>query len=440
MTATRSSRRRFLKGGAAAAAAGWAVALPDTAVPGAPAGVAGAAGPENSVIDNNSMEAVLYGRRSRFVTTVRDLEGGGQHDGGVMHADPHRPSAGTPLAETFGVITPTSLHYATQHNYGIPDINPAQHRFMISGLVDRPKVFTMDELKRYPAVSRIYFIECIGNKHGPSDRRVSQSHGRIACNEWTGVPLSVLLQEAGVQKGGEWVIAEAVGGGMFDKSVPMIKAMDDVLVAYAQNGEPVRPDHGFPLRLVVPGFEGIYQVKWLRSVKVVDRPALTFQENSRFTGVEKKQREFMYEMWPKSVITFPSGEHRLTEQGNWTIRGLAWSGAGAIARVEVSTDGGKTWNDAKLREPRLPRAFTCFDYVWKWTGQEAELWSRCTDEVGQIQPTVEEFAKFWSLTVPQVYSSPGSRWGGANYIMSWKVGADGSVSNGLVGVSGPREG
>jgi sulfane dehydrogenase subunit SoxC len=271
-----TDRRRFLRRGAAIAG-GLAVA-PEIGLP-QPDGSAALAqtGGSPSTDDMNSMDAVLYGRRSRFANVVRRIEGSSSPDGSPPRPSPYRPSARTPVGELTGIITPSSLHFTTQHLYGIPDIDPASHRLMIHGMVDRPLVFTMDELKRLPFVSRVYFIECIGNRPNPQGRSASDTHGRMGCSEWTGVPLSVLLNEVGVKNGAKWIVGEGADGGKHGKSVPLPKALDDVLVAYAQNGEATRPDHGFPLRLVVPGMEGIYQVKWLRRIKVVDQPYLTYR-------------------------------------------------------------------------------------------------------------------------------------------------------------------
>ena len=426
MSAKKSGRRRFLQNG---------VALAGLAV--TPAGLAvvprSASGQTrgSAVPDMNSMEYVLHGQRSRFVNTVRVLEGANHHEVRGPRPDPYRPGAGTPIRDLVGIITPSSLHFATQHHYGIPDINPSEHQLVVHGMVDRPLVFTMDELKRFPATSGIYFLECIGNKHRPTDKTVNDTHGRVACSEWAGVPLSLLLKEAGIKNGAKWIIAEGADGGKHTKSVPIAKVMDDVLVAYGQNGEPVRPDQGFPLRLLVPGFEGIYQVKWLKTIKVVDRPYLSFQEKSRFLAPDRRASHFMYELGPKSVITFPSGEDRLPDRGNYTITGLAWSGGGAIRRVEVSADGGRSWKDAELQEPVLKRAFTRFHLTWRWNGEEAVLQSRCTDELDQLQPSAGEFAEFWGHTVADIHRTVGSRFGHVNFIQPWKVVTDGTVHNAL---------
>jgi sulfane dehydrogenase subunit SoxC len=381
--------------------------------------------------DVNSMDAVLYGRRSRFVNSVRRIEGSSSPDGSPPRPSPFRPSARTPVGDLTGTITPSSLHFTTQHLYGIPDIDPASHRLMIHGLVDRPLVFTMDELKRLPFVSRVYFIECIGNRPNPQGRSAADTHGRMGCSEWTGVPLSVLLNEVGVKNGAKWIVAEGADGGKHGKSVPLPKALDDVLVAYGQNGEPTRPDHGFPLRLVVPGMEGIYQVKWLRRIKVVDEPYLTYQESSRFLHDDPRTQPNSYEFGPKSVITYPSGTQRLGGRGAYVISGLAWSGGGAIRRVEVSTDGGKTYQEAEIAGHALPRAFTRFQMPWRWDGSEAIIQSRAIDENNSRQPSEEEFLKYWGMTRQELYRASNTRLGHCNWIQAWKVNTSGDVTNGL---------
>ena len=265
-----TDRRRFLsKGGALV---GVALASSGSAVVGSPAAEAALAQGDGSLNDLNSTEAVLDGRRSRFANVLRKLEGSGAApEGSPARPSPYRPSSKTPLGELTGIITPSSLHYTTQHNYGIPDIDPTEHKLMVHGMVDRPLVFSMDDLKRLPFVTKIYFIECVANRPNPQGRSVADTHGRAGCSEWTGVPLSVLFNEVGLKTGARWIVAEGAEGGKHSKSVPIAKALDDVMVAYGQNGEAVRPDHGFPLRLVVPGMEGIWQVKWLRRIKVVDQ-------------------------------------------------------------------------------------------------------------------------------------------------------------------------
>ena len=424
-------RRRFLQ--KSAALAGLAVA-PASAVLGSPAAAPNAlplVQGDGTVDDVNSTEAVLYGRRSPYANTLRRLEGSMNPDSATPRPNPTRQGAKTPLGELTGIITPSSLHYTTQHFYGIPTIDPASHRLMIHGLVERPLIFSVDELKRLPFVSRIYFIECIGNRPNPQGRTVADTHGRAACSEWTGVPLSVLLNETGVKAGAKWILAEGGDGGKHGKSVPLPKALDDCIVAYAQNGEAVRPDQGFPLRLVVPGMEGIYQVKWLRRIKVVDQPYLTFQESSRFLHEDPKTQLDSYEFGPKSVITYPSGSQRLNGRGTYNISGLAWSGAGVVRKVEVSTDGGKTYKDAQIAGQVFPKAFTRFYYPWNWDGEEAVIQSRCLDEKDQMQPSEEEFAKYWGWTRQQMYQASNTTMGHCNWIQAWKINRSGDVTNGL---------
>ena len=424
---TTTGRRRFLQKGAALA--GLAVA-PATAVLSSPP-VEGAVETDATLDDINSTEAVLYGRRSPYANVVRRLEGSVSPENSPPRPNPSRMGAKTPLGELTGIITPSSLHYTTQHFYGIPTIDPASHRLLIHGLVERPLSFSVDELKRLPFVSRVYFIECIGNRPNPQGRTAADTHGRAACSEWTGVPLSVLLNETGLKNTAKWLVAEGAEAGKHGKSVPIPKALDDVLVAFAQNGEAVRPDQGFPLRLVVPGFEGIYQVKWLRRIKVVDQPYLTFQESSRFLHGDPKTQLDSYEFGPKSVITQPSGTHRLPGRGSYVISGLAWSGAGVVRKVDVSTDGGKTYVAAKLADTPLSKAFTRFYLPWTWDGEEAVLQSRCIDEKDQVQPSEEEFAKYWGFTRQQLYRASNTTVGHCNWIQAWKVNRNGDVTNGL---------
>ena len=428
MTRTNPSRRRFLQKSAAVAGL---VASPRALEVAGGSAEAAAQVSSASVVDNNALESVLYGRRSRFVTTTREVEGRSHSHTPRIRPNPQRPSARTPLAELVGTITPTSLHFTTQHYYGIPDINPAEHTLTVEGMVERPLVFTMDELRRLPFVSRVHFLECVGNRPNPNAATVTGTHGRMGCSEWTGVPLSVLLQEVGIRNGASWVIAEAADGGRHTKSVPLAKGLDDVIVAYGQNGEPVRPDHGYPLRLVVPGFEGIYNVKWLKRIKVVDQPYLSFQEHSRFLTPDPKTQRDSYDFGPSSVITHPSGGQRIESHGTQVIGGLAWSGSGKVSRVEVSTDGGATYQEAELVGPVQSKAHTRFALPWRWDGEEAVLQSRCLDERGQLQPSEAEYAEYWGLTRGQLYGTIQSQLGHCNWMQPWKVAADGKVINGL---------
>jgi sulfane dehydrogenase subunit SoxC len=307
----------------------------------------------------------------------------------------------------------------------VPDIDPRKHRLLIHGLVERPVILTMDEIKRLPSVSRIYFIECGANTltewDTPTEKGVQGTHGRTSCSEWTGVSLSLLLREAGVQKGATWIVAEGADSAGNERSIPMAKAMDDLLVAYGQNGEALRPENGYPLRLVVPGWEGNVSVKWLRRLKVADKPYMTRMETVPFADLmpDGTARQFTFVMEAKSVITFPSGGQRLPGPGFYEITGLAWSGRGSVRKVEVSTDGGRTWRDARLQEPVLRLAHVRFRLPWRWDGREAILQSRCTDETGSVQPSLAELVRVRGLNSRHHL----------NAIQTWKVAADGSVHN-----------
>ena len=287
---------------------------------------------------------------------------------------------------------------------------------MIHGLVDRELVFTMEELRRFPSVTRLHFIECAGNRSRSSHTTVQETHGMTSCAEWTGVLLSTLLEEAGVQDGGEWIVAEGVEEVKGASTLPMNKAMDDCILCYGMNGEAVRPQQGYPLRLLVPGFEGIFNVKWLRRIKVVDQYYMTYNDYGHLTQ-DPATAALGYQIGPKSVITFPSGGQQLPEPGFYEISGLAWSGGGKVARVEVSTDGGRTWRDADIRGEPQPMAHTRFSMNWTWDGGECELQSRCTDELGQVQPSRAQVAAFWNQPPDQPIRVKGQD----NSIQPWRI-------------------
>jgi sulfane dehydrogenase subunit SoxC len=395
-------RRRFLKHGLAAGAA-LATAARAAAAATDPSKVLG--GPKRP-----------YGERARFERAARQF-------GGAPLPDEWGPSF-TPLGESVGIITPSSLHYEV-HRGGVPDIDPAEHRLLIHGLVDRPVILTVEEIKRLPSVSRIYFLECAGNTlmewGAPTAPTVQITHGMTSCSEWTGVPLSVLLREVGVQRAGAWVLAEGGDATGNERSLPIAKAMDDILVAYGQNGEAIRPENGYPLRLIVPGWEANVSVKWLRRLTVTDRAYMTRIESVDHTMLmpDGKARRFGFVMEAKSVITFPSGGQRLPGPGFYEVTGLAWTGRGSVRHVEVSTDAGKTWRRATLQEPVLRFAHTRFRFPWRWNGREAVLQSRCTDETGYVQPTLTALVKVRGVN---------SKFHN-NAIQGWKVMADGSVHN-----------
>jgi sulfane dehydrogenase subunit SoxC len=354
-----------------------------------------------------------YGERSPFETASRTLS---------TRTYLEEASSRTPLGDLQGMITPSSLHFE-RHHAGVPKIDPAQHELLIHGLVDRPMVFRVDELKRLPSISRIYFLECSGNS-GTGWRPVPQptaqaAHGLTSCSNWTGVPLSVLFKEVGVKAEGKWFVAEGADACKMVRSVPIEKAWDDALIAYAQNGEALRPEQGYPIRLLLPGWEGNSSVKWVRQIKVVDEPVMSRDETSKYTDLmpDGRARQFTFLMEAKSLITRPSAGQKLPGPGFYEITGIAWSGSGAITRVEISSDGGTTWTDATLQLPVLPKAHTRFTLPWTWNGRETVLVARCTDDTGFVQPSRAELVAARGLN--SNYHN--------NATQGWKVNADGTV-------------
>lgn len=313
-----------------------------------------------------------------------------------ISATPGAPGNGiswTPLHELDGAITPNGLHYERHHN-GIPALDPDTHSVTISGMVARPLRFDMAALLRYPRVSRTCFIECGGNSNAGWRTRPVQTpagffHGLVSGSEWTGVPLRLLLEEAGPDTAAGWLVAEAADAFSLTMSLPLEKALDDCLMALFQNGERLRPSQGYPVRLLVPGWEGAINVKWLKNLIISDRPAMARNETARYTELQAdgRARQFTFTMAPKSLITRPSAEMQLPAHGIYELSGLAWSGHGAVARVEVSADGGESWAEAALNEPVLPAALTRFRLPWHFRGQSAVLQSRVTDTSGRVQPT-----------------------------------------------------
>jgi sulfane dehydrogenase subunit SoxC len=356
-----------------------------------------------------------YGERSQY-------EKAGRHVRPVRN--PELTATHTPLQELVGTITPSSLHFE-RHHAGVPDIDPATHHLLIHGMVERPLVLTVDEIRRLPSLTRTLFLECSGNSGGEWGPRTApdaqRAHGLASCSEWTGVPLSLLLEEAGVQPGAAWIIAEGADACHMQRSIPLAKAQNDILLAYGQNGEAIRPEQGYPLRLVIPGFEGNMSVKWLRRLKITDQPYMTKDETSKYSELmpDGKAWQFTWVMDAKSVITFPSGGQQVAGPGSYEISGLAWSGRGAVARVDVSTDGGQTWQPATLQEPVQPMAFTRFRMPWTWDGAETTLLSRCTDETGYVQPSREQLIAERGRN--SIYH--------CNCMTTWRVMADGKVTN-----------
>ena len=346
----------------------------------------------------------------------------------VTNAPPAREVTGssrTPLQFLEGAITPAGLHYVRNHN-GTPDINPDQHTLLIYGMVKQPLTFSVDSLLRYPMRSEIHFMECAGNSGGmnapmPPQATAGDIHGLLSGSEWTGVKLSTLLDEAGLDPKATWILAEGADAAGMSRSCPVWKAMDDAMIAMYQNGEPIRPEQGFPMRLLLPGFEGNTNVKWLRRLRVMETPMYARDETSRYTELmsDGKAREFMLQMEPKSVILKPSFGINMQGPGYYEISGLAWSGLGRVRRVDVSADGGKSWAEAALSGPVLPKALTRFRLPWMWNGGSAVLMSRTTDEKGLVQPMRGQWIAQYAPRQNFHY----------NAIQSWAVAADGKVSN-----------
>ena len=335
-----------------------------------------------------------HSERSQYVKLSRIPEAGP----GMRNVDPNNAiNSKTPLNKLVGTVTPTDLHYERSHA-GVPDLDPAKHRLLIHGKVRKPLVLSVDDLEAMPSVSRVHFIECTGNgwenwKKADPTLTVQNTHGLVSTNEWTGVPLRFLIDLVGKGRGSTWMLAEGGDGAAVDRSIPLTdEIMDEAIVAYGQNGEPLRPAHGFPIRLIMPGFEGNLHIKWLRRLKFGDQPWMTRWETARYTQLlpDGKARQFQLRMETNSVITSPSGMMEIRPGYN-RITGLAWSGHGKIAKVEVSTDAGKTWKAAQLNYPVLPKAQSRFQMDWEWNGTRAAIVSRSTDERGNVQPDRKTF-------------------------------------------------
>lgn len=329
----------------------------------------------------------------------------------------------TPLQDSQGILTPSSLHFERHHN-GVPTIHPVHHRLLVHGMVDQPWTFTLDDLKRFPAVSRLAFIECSGNSaiewRGPTGQTAQQTHGLTSTSEWTGVALKTLLREVGVHPDASWMLAEGSDAAAMTRSLPLASILEEAILCYAQNGEPLRPEQGYPLRLLIPGWEGNTCIKWLRRLKLGRAPFMTREETSQYTDLmpDGTARQFTMVMDAKSVITSPSGGQRI-QPGFLDIRGLAWSGRGRIALVEVSMDGGRSWQQASLQEPILPKCHTRFHLPWRWNGEDVILQSRCLDDTGYRQPDRATLVAVRGVNSVYHY----------NAIQSWHIAADGQVSN-----------
>jgi sulfane dehydrogenase subunit SoxC len=360
-----------------------------------------------------------YGSRSKYEKTARFFNQN-------TKVPLEEASSRTPLHDTYGIITPSSLHFERHHS-GVPEIDPVKHTLTIHGMVERPLEFSVEEIKRLPSASRIHFLECSGNsggewRGGSTESDVQRIHGLTSCSEWTGVPVSTLLRMGGVKSGANWVLAEGADAGKHDRSIPMKKIMDDAMVVYGQNGEPLRPEQGYPLRLLLPGWEGNANVKWLRRLKVMDQPAMSREETSKYTDLmpDGTARQFTFDLEAKSIITRPSGGDTIAAGENYELTGIAWTGRGTIVSVEITTDGGATWRKAELQAPVLRIAHTRFRFQWTWDGKETLIASRCTDDTGYTQPPLPELIKVRGVN-SQYHN---------NGIQVWKIAADGNITNG----------
>jgi len=356
-----------------------------------------------------------YGTRSQFETEVR-----------VKAKNPTDLTSWTftPLAAQIGNLTPSGLHFERHHG-GIPTIDPARHELIVHGMVGTAKKFSVADLKRMPSVTRKHFIECSGNTltewAKPTAKTVQVTHGLLSTSEWTGVLFSTLAREVGLKDAALWVLAEGADAAVMTRSIPIEKLLSDGMIAYGQNGEALRPEQGYPLRLLLPGYEGNTHIKWLRRLQVSDRPFMTREETSKYTDLmpDGRAKLFTLQMGAKSVITFPSADMMLPKPGVYEIKGIAWSGRGRVQSVEVSSDAGKTWRPANIENAAEPMCTVRFSCPWAWDGQAATLQSRCTDETGYVQPTREELVRLRGLNSVYHY----------NAIQSWAVAADGGVSN-----------
>ena len=343
--------------------------------------------------------------------------------------------ARTPHQMLNGTVTPNSLHFTINHS-GIPDIDPDKHKLAIHGMVKQPLVFTLDTLSRYPLVTRMAFVECSGNSapmfsNEPVQATAQALHGLVSNAEWTGVPLSILLDEAGVDRSAKWLVAEGGDSLALHRSVPVKKAYDDALVAIYQNGERLMPGNGYPMRLLLPGYQGNMNVKFLRRIKVVDEPSLGVYEARTYSqtlpGGKAYRFHFLQEV--KSFISQPSFGQSLKGPGYYEISGVAYSGTGRISKVMVSADGGKSWAEAALQGPVHPQAFTRFRMPWRWDGQPVVLQSRATDEAGNTQPLRAEFVALRGETKKPVASPLGFPNQHYNSLTSWGVDSSGGIKH-----------
>lgn len=410
------SRRRFL-GGAALAGAGLVTAGSARAEAGKPDPLITDVQDWNRYL-GEGVDKHPYGVPSRYEKNVvrRDVP--------WLTASPESSVNFTPLHDLDGIITPSGLCFERHHG-GIADIDPANHRLMIHGLVEKPLVFTMEDIKRMPRENRVYFLECAANSgmewRGSQLNGCQFTHGMVHNVMYTGVPLRAILAEAGLKPKAKWLMLEGADSSGMNRSLPLEKALDDVLIAFAMNGEALRPEQGYPLRAVIPGWEGNLWVKWLRRIEVGDMPWMAREETSKYTDLlaDGRSRRFTFFMDAKSVVTNPSPQAPLKQKGRNVLSGLAWSGRGTIKRVDVTLDGGKNWQSARIDGPVLDKSLTRFYVDFDWNGGELLVQSRAVDSTGYLQPTKEELRKIRGAN--SIYHNNG--------IQTWHVKPNGETEN-----------
>jgi sulfane dehydrogenase subunit SoxC len=419
----KKGRRDFIRNAFAAAAAG--IAAPVAMAQGNPVPTEGGDPnilqlPEHSTgLGQGVASDSGYGKPSKFEANVQRRQSPG------LTQTTQASVSFAPLQSLFGIVTPSGLHFE-RHHQGWWDIDPSKHRLMINGMVNAAKVFTLDEIMRLPSVSRFHFIECgantavdWGNVAVPT---VQYTHGMVSCSEFTGVPLITLLELAGADlKNGKFVLAEGADGSSMTRTIPMSLILSgEVFVAYGQNGEMLRPEQGYPLRLIVPGVQGVSWVKYLRRIEVGDMPYGTKDEAVHYIDLQPdgQHRQFTSIQECKSVVTTPSGGQVLLDKGFYNITGLAWSGRGKVKKVDVSVDGGRNWRTARIESP-LSKALTRFNLDWVWDGKPAIIQSRATDDTGFVQPTYKQLRAVRGTR--SIYHN--------NAIQSWLVQESGEVKN-----------
>ncbi len=407
------SRRGLIGGAASVAAAASAAANP-------------AAAPDPAITElpdwtrylGDGVDARPYGLPSKFEKDVirRDVE--------WLTVSRQASVNFTPLHALDGIITPSGVCFERHHG-GVAEIDPAQHRLMIHGMVDRPLVLTLEDVKRLPRVNRIYFLECAANSgmewRGAQLNGCQFTHGMVHNVQYTGIALRTVLEAAGVKPVGSWLMAEGADSAAMNRSIPMAKALDDCLVAFGMNGEALRPEQGYPMRLVVPGWQGNMWIKWLRRLEVGDKPWMLHEETSKYTDLmpDGTARRFTWVMDAKSVITSPSPQASFSQRGRNVLTGIAWSGRGSITRVDVSLDGGRNWQEARVDGPVLPMSLTRFYVDMDWDGRELMVQSRAHDSTGYVQPSKEALRKVRGVN--SIYHNNG--------IQTWLVRSNGVSEN-----------